>query len=315
MENLSKKNSQLIKKKSKEFGFDFCGISKAHFLEEEAPKLETWLKKNYQGKMNWMENYFDMRLDPRLLVPGAKSVISLLMNYYPESFQNENSKYKVSKYAYGKDYHLILKEKCKHLMNELKMEIGDFHGRAFTDSAPVMDKVWAAKSGLGWIGKNSNLISKQNGSFLFIAEIILDVELEPDLSTGDFCGTCTACIDSCPTQAIVAPYVVDGSRCISYLTIELKENIPTEFKKKMDGWVFGCDVCQDVCPWNRFSKPSKVDDFRLHKDFTDWESSRWEEITDEIFNEVFKQSPIKRTKLKGLKRNITFLQNEKKDAE
>jgi epoxyqueuosine reductase len=315
LKHLAQKYAQLIKKKSLEFGFDFCGISKAQFLEKEAPILEHWLKKNYQGKMSWMENYFDKRLDPSLLVPGAKSIVSLLVNYYPESFQNKNSKYKVSKYAYGKDYHLVLKEKCKALMNQLRIEIGNFNGRAFTDSAPVMDKVWAEKSGLGWIGKNSNLISKQNGSFFFIAEIILDVELEPDLPAGDFCGTCTACIDSCPTQAIIAPYVVDGSKCISYLTIELKESIPTEFKNKMDGWVFGCDVCQDVCPWNRFSKPTLTEDFKTHKEFTNWESSHWEEITDEIFSEVFKQSPIKRTKLSGLKRNIAFISNNKKDAD
>ena len=307
MNTAHRKYSALIKSKAREFGFEFCGISKAEFLEQEAPRLEKWLSENRNGTMDWMANHFDKRLDPRLLVPGAKSVISLMMNYYPRNFQNENSVYKVSKYAYGKDYHLVLKEKCFALMECLRDEIGDFNGRAFTDSAPVMDKVWAQKSGLGWIGKNSNLISKKKGSYFFIAEIIIDVNLEPDLPTGDFCGTCTACIEACPTQAIVAPYVVDGRKCISYLTIELKDNIPTDFKGKMDNWIFGCDVCQDVCPWNRFSNPAGIDDFSDNKSFTQWEKSQWEEITEEVFKKVFKESPVKRTKYSGLKRNIDFI--------
>jgi epoxyqueuosine reductase len=315
MKNSPTKWSKLIKEKSKEFGFSFCGISKVQFLEKEAPRLERWLNESRHGKMNWMENHFDMRLNPALIVPGAKSIISLLANYYPENFQTENSEFKVSKYAYGKDYHLVLKEKCNGLMSSLRQEIGDFSGRAFTDSAPVMDKVWAEKSGLGWIGKNSNLINKKHGSFFFIAEIIIDVELEPDPPTGDFCGTCTACIDACPTNAIVEPYVVDGSRCISYLTIELKENIPSEFKDKMDGWIFGCDVCQDVCPWNRFSKPTNISDFIERKEFLDWENKQWEEITEEVFTKVFKESPIKRTKYSGLMRNVKFISDKKENAE
>ena len=307
MKNSPTKWSKFIKEKSKEFGFSFCGISKVKFLDKEAPRLEKWLKEDRHGKMTWMENHFDKRLNPELLVPGAKSVISLLANYYPEKCQHENTTYKISKYAYGMDYHLVLKEKCNGLMNCLRQEIGDFSGRAFTDSAPVMDKVWAEKSGLGWIGKNSNLINKKHGSFFFIAEIILDLELEADPPTGDFCGTCTACIDACPTNAIVQPYVVDGSKCISYLTIELKENIPAEFNGKMDDWIFGCDVCQDVCPWNRFSKPTQLYEFNETKEFVEWGAKQWEEITEEVFKKVFKDSPLKRTKFNGLKRNIDFI--------
>ncbi len=300
------KYTALVKRKAKELGFSFCGISRAEFLEEEAPRLEQWLREQRHGEMKWMENYFDKRLDPRKLVDGAKTVISLLVNYYPEKKQDETAFYKISKYAYGRDYHFILKEKCALLMEELKKEIGDFSGRVFTDSAPVMDKVWAQKSGLGWQGKHSNLISKQHGSFFFIAEIILDVEMEADVPTGDYCGTCTACIDACPTNAIVAPYVVDGSKCISYLTIELKENIPAEFKGKTDNWIFGCDVCQDVCPWNRFSKPTEEKQFEDSHGITNWEKSQWEEITEEVFRRVFKESPVKRTRYTGLKRNINF---------
>ena len=306
--------SHLIKKIAKDLGFDFCGISKAEFLETQAPRLENWLSKKHQADMSWMERNFDKRLDPRILVPGAKSVVSLLMNYYPNESQNPNTKYKVSKYAYGRDYHFVLKEKCKFLIERIRESIGDVNGRAFTDSAPVMDKVWAEKGGLGWIGKNSNLISKQNGSFFFIAEIILDLELEADSPIGDYCGTCTACIDACPTQAIVEPYVVDGSKCISYLTIELKENISDSFKGKMDNWIFGCDVCQDVCPWNKFSKPTRIDDFSNTKQFVNWKNEEWEEITHEVFTMVFKESPIKRTKFSGLKRNIDFVKPKKEDA-
>lgn len=306
-----KKYSALVKAKAKEFGFDFCGISKADFLEEQAPRLEKWLQDGRHGEMKWMENNFDKRLDPRKLVDDAKTVISLLLNYYPEKQQAENSEIKISKYAYGKDYHVVLKEKCAQLMNELKKEIGDFSGRAFTDSAPVMDKVWAEKSGLGWIGKNTNLISKQNGSFFFVAEIILDVEMEPDVSTGDFCGTCTKCIDECPTNAIVSPYMVDGSKCISYLTIELKENISSEFNDRMNGWVFGCDVCQDVCPWNRFSKPTHEKQFEDTTGVINWTAKEWQEISEEVFGLIFKDSAVKRTKFKGLKRNLQFLKDSK----
>lgn len=301
----------LVKQKARELGFNFCGISKAEFLHEQAPRLEKWLKEQKHGEMKWMENHFDKRLDPRKLVEGAKTVVSLLLNYFPEKEQNAaTAHYKISKYAYGRDYHLVLKEKCFQLMESLKAEIGNFSGRAFTDSAPVMDKVWAEKSGLGWIGKNSNLISKQHGSYFFVAEIILDIEMEPDGPTGDFCGTCTACIDACPTNAIVAPYVVDGSRCISYLTIELKEQIPASFSGKMDNWMFGCDVCQDVCPWNRFSAPTHEKQFSDATNKLGMQKEEWEEITEEIFRELFKESAVKRTKFSGLKRNIDFVRNK-----
>ena len=256
--------------------------------------------------MKYMENYFDKRLDPRLLVDDAKSVISLLYNYYPEQTQISGTP-KISKYAYGKDYHEVIKEKLNEFLFSLKQEIGNISGRAFVDSAPVLDKVWAAKSGLGWVGKNSNLINKEKGSFFFIAELIIDVELETDGPIKDYCGTCTKCIDACPTEAIVAPYIVDGSKCISYLTIELKENIPTEFKDKMDGWAFGCDVCQDVCPWNSFSMPHNEAQFKNTNGLLNYTEAEWNDITEETFNFIFKNSAVKRTKYKGLKRNLMFL--------
>ncbi len=296
----------LIKQHAKRLGFEYCGISKADFLEEEAPRLEKWLNNNMHGEMKYMENYFDKRLDPRLLVDGAKSVVSLLLNYYPEKEQNPDAP-KISKYAYGSDYHFVIKEKCKTLIDVLKEEIGDVNGRCFVDSAPVMDKAWAQKSGLGWVGKNSNLINKNSGSFFFIAELIIDVELEYDGPIKDYCGTCTRCIDACPTNAIVEPYVVDGSKCISYFTIELKENIPTDYKNKFDNWAFGCDVCQDVCPWNRFSKAHTEPLFNNNSDLLDWDAKQWQEITQEVFSKVFKNSAVKRTGFKGLKRNIDFL--------
>lgn len=296
----------MIKAESKRLGFLSCGISRAGFLEEEAPRLENWLNKNMQGQMFYMENHFDKRLNPTLLVEGAKSVISLLLNYYPSEFQNQES-YKISKYAYGQDYHFVIKEKLKELIYFIQTEIGEVSGRAFVDSAPVLDKAWAAKSGLGWIGKNTNLITQKVGSFYFIAELIVDVELEYDNPTTDHCGSCTACIDTCPTEAIVAPYVVDSSKCISYFTIELKENIPTEMKGKFDDWVFGCDVCQDVCPWNRFSKPHSEPLFQANPELLSFAKKDWEEITEDVFKEVFKNSAVKRTKLEGLKRNINFL--------
>jgi epoxyqueuosine reductase len=298
--------TSLIKQHAKRLGFEYCGISKAGFLEDEAPRLETWLNKNMHGEMKYMENYFDKRLDPRLLVDGAKSVVSLLLNYYPAKEQNPDAP-KISKYAYGSDYHYVIKEKCKTLIEILKEEIGDVNGRCFVDSAPVMDKAWAQKSGLGWVGKNSNLINKNSGSFFFIAELILDIELEYDGPIQDYCGTCTRCIDACPTEAIIAPYVIDGSKCISYFTIELKENIPTEYKNKFDKWAFGCDVCQDVCPWNRFSKPHAEPLFNNDTGLLDWDSKQWQEITQEVFSKVFKNSAVKRTGFKGLKRNIEFL--------
>jgi len=294
-----------IKIKAKELGFLSCGISKAEFLEEEAPRLENWLNKNHHGKMSYMENHFDKRLDPTLLVDNAKSVISVLLNYFPAQDLFETSEFKISKYAYGRDYHLVLKEKLDDLLTEIVSLVGNVNARIFTDSAPVLEKAWAEKSGLGWIGKNANLISTKVGSFYFIGEIILDVALDYDGPALDHCGNCTRCIDACPTQAIIKPYVVDGSKCISYLTIELKDEIiPTEFSGKMDNWIFGCDICQEVCPWNRFSLPTNESDF---SPIVPISSSELNLISSENFNSVFKFSPIKRTKFKGLKRNIDFI--------
>jgi epoxyqueuosine reductase len=287
-------------------GFDYCGISRAEFLEEEAPRLENWLKKGMHGKMQYMENYFDKRLNPTLLVEGAKSVISLMLNYFPAQELNK-SDYKISKYAYGNDYHEVIKDKLKLLLLRLKSEIGDINGRAFVDSAPVLDRAWAKKSGLGWIGKNSNLINKQSGSFFFLAELIVDIELEYDAPIADYCGTCRKCIDACPTDAIIEPYVVDGSKCISYFTIELKEAIDDSYKSKFDNWIFGCDICQDVCPWNRFSTPHHEPLLNANPDLQKFLNRDWEEITSEVFNKVFGKSPLKRTKLEGLKRNISFI--------
>lgn len=301
---------QFIKEKANSLGFFYCGFSKATFLEDEARNLEKWLNKNYHGKMSYMENHFDKRLDPRLLVEGAKTVISLLLNYYPIEKQNEFDVEvpKISSYAYGEDYHTVIKDKLKELINQIKDNFGDIHGRAFVDSAPVMDKAWAKKSGLGWIGKNSNLIQPKEGSFFFIAELIVDIEITPDGPIKDYCGTCTRCIDACPTDAIVEPYVVRGDKCISYLTIELKDEIlPSEFKGKMDNWAFGCDICQDVCPWNRFSKPSTEPRFSPNDKLLNLTSLEWEQLTEEMFNELFKLSAVKRTKFDGLKRNIQFI--------
>ena len=283
-----------------------CGISKAGFLEDEAPRLENWLNKNLNGKMAYMENHFDKRLNPTLLVDDAKSVVSLLLNYYPEKEQIADS-YKISKYAYGKDYHFVIKEKLKELLFSIQENIGEVSGRVFVDSAPVLDKAWAAKSGLGWIGKNSNLLTQKVGSFYFIAELIIDLDLEYDHPTTNHCGSCTACIDACPTQAIIAPYIVDGSKCISYFTIELKENIPAEMRGHFDDWVFGCDTCQDVCPWNRFSKSHNEPLFNANPELLLMTKKDWEEMTEETFKIVFKDSPVKRTKFQGLSRNIDFL--------
>lgn len=305
IENTSK-YSQFIKDEAKRLGFLSCGISKAGFLEVEAPRLETWLKNNAHGEMRYMENHFDKRLDPTKLVEGSKSVISLLLNYYPSEIQNPES-YQLSKYAYGTDYHFVIKDKLKELLQSIQDEIGDVHGRAFVDSAPVLDKAWAAKSGLGWIGKHSNLLTQQIGSFYFIAELIIDLDLEYDHITSDHCGTCTACIDACPTEAITEPYVVDGSKCISYFTIELKENIPKEVKGQFNDWMFGCDICQDVCPWNRFSKAHSEPLFNPHPELLDMTKKDWEEITQDTFSKVFKKSAVKRTKYQGLQRNIRFL--------
>lgn len=300
--------TQLIRQKASELGFQYCGVSKAEFLEDEAPRLEKWLNARMHGQMSYMENHFDKRLDPRLLVDGAKSVVSLLLNYYPEAeIKTEENGYKISKYAYGIDYHFVIKDKLKTLLSFLQEEIGDINGRVFVDSAPVMDKVWAKKSGLGWVGKNSNLLNRQMGSFFFIAELILDIELDYDGPVKDYCGTCTRCIDACPTDAISEPYVVDGSKCISYFTIELKEQIPQEVKGKFENWIFGCDICQDVCPWNRFATPHQEPQFQPNAHLPVMKKQEWEEITQEVFQVLFKNSAVKRTKLEGLKRNINFI--------
>lgn len=302
----SSQHTAFIKQEALRLGFLSCGISKAGFLEDEAPRLEAWLNNNMHGQMAYMENHFDKRLDPTKLVEGSKSVVSLLLNYYPEERQNPES-YKISKYAYGRDYHFVIKDKLRELLQSIQTHIGQVEGRAFVDSAPVLDKAWAAKSGLGWIGKNANLLTQKTGSFYFIAELIIDLELEYDHPTTDHCGTCTACLDACPTQAIVAPYVVDGSKCISYFTIELKDNFPPAYHGKFDDWIFGCDVCQDVCPWNRFSKPHREPLFNPNPELLAMSKSDWEDITQETFSKVFKDSPVKRAGFAGFKRNISIL--------
>jgi epoxyqueuosine reductase len=302
--------SQLIKQKAEKFGFQSCGISKAEFLEEEAPRLETWLNKGYHGEMKYMENHFDKRLDPTLLVDGAKSVISLSYNYFPKVKIDEINNFKISKYAYGEDYHEVIKDILKNMVAELQEEIGEFGFRVFVDSAPVLEKAWARKSGLGWVGKNANLITKKHGSFYFLAEIICDLELEYDLAVTDHCGSCRACIDACPTQAIVSDRIVDGSKCISYATIELKNEIPDYFNGKMNDWIFGCDVCQDVCPWNRFSAPTLQEKFAPNFQKLNFRKNEWKELTQELFSEIFKKSAVKRTKFSGLMRNISFLPKE-----
>ena len=302
--------SQLIKQKAEKFGFQSCGISKAEFLEEEAPRLEAWLNKGYHGEMKYMENHFDKRLNPTLLVDGAKSVISLSYNYFPKVKIDEINNFKISKYAYGEDYHEVIKDILKNMVAEIQEEIGEFGFRVFVDSAPVLEKAWARKSGLGWVGKNANLITKKHGSFYFLAEIICDLELEYDLAVTDHCGSCRACIDACPTQAIVSDRIVDGSKCISYATIELKNQIPDYFNGKMDDWIFGCDVCQDVCPWNRFSAPTLQEKFAPNFQKLNFRKNEWKELTQELFSEIFKKSAVKRTKFSGLMRNISFLPKE-----
>lgn len=305
--NRAEKYSHLIKTKAKKFGFQNCGISKAGFLEDDAKPLENWLKQNYHGEMGYMANHFDKRLDPTLLVEGSKSVISLSYNYFPEDQISTLENFKISKYAYGQDYHEIIKEISNEMVAELKEEIGDFHCRVFVDSAPVLERSWAKKSGIGWVGKNANLITKQSGSFYFLAEIISDLELQEDSPTTDHCGTCTKCIESCPTDAIVSEKIIDGSKCISYATIELKNEIPESFKNKMEDWMFGCDICQDVCPWNRFSAPHHQEKFKPNHFLENAKKNDWEELSQELFSEIFQKSPVKRTKFAGLKRNIDFL--------
>jgi epoxyqueuosine reductase len=304
--NSKEKHTAIIKSLASQHGFYHCGISQAGFLEDEAPKLEQWLNQNYHGEMGYMANHFDKRLDPTKLVEGAKSVISLLLNYYPEEQQRLDS-YKISKYAYGEDYHFIIKDKLKSLVAEMESEIGEINGRVFVDSAPVMDKAWAAKSGLGWIGKHTNLVNPKKGSFFFIAEIICDLELIPDPPMKDYCGTCTKCIDACPTDAITAPYVLDGSKCISYFTIELKNEIPEDVKGKFEDWIFGCDICQDVCPWNRFSAFHNETALLPKENLLELSKEDWQQIDEDHFKKVFKKSAVKRTKYVGLMRNIEFV--------
>ena len=300
-------SSHWIKSEARRLGFESCGIARAAFLEEEALHLETWLKKGYQGEMHYMENHFDKRLDPRKLVPGARSVISLLYNYYPEATQAGNT-YKIAKYAYGEDYHQVIRSKLRELVASMQERLGDFHARVFTDSAPVMERAWAKKAGLGWIGKHSLMINKKKGSYFFLAEVITDLELEPDVPfTSDHCGNCTRCIDACPTAAILPNNTIDSSKCISYLTIELKEQIPLSFKDKMEDWMFGCDICQDVCPWNRFSEPHNEPLFRPHPDLLDLSKREWEEMSEETYAQIFRRSAVKRVKYEGLRRTIDFL--------
>jgi epoxyqueuosine reductase len=302
------KNTAFIKKTAASLGFDYCGIAKAVQLDEDASRLENWLQQGMHGTMQYMENYFDLRIDPTRLVPGAKSVITLLQNYYPTQ-QQQTGTPGISKYAYGKDYHEVIKKKLNDLINLIKENIGEINGRGFVDSAPVLERTWAQRSGLGWVGKNGNLINKQSGSFYFIATLITDLELEyDDPYAKDFCGTCTKCIDACPTEAILPGKVVDGSKCISYFTIELKEMmIPEEMKGKFDNWMFGCDTCQDVCPWNRFSKPNSETDFSAIPEILNLTSKEWERMTAENFKKIFKDSPLRRTKFEGIQRNLKFI--------
>ena len=306
----AEKYTRLIKEKAEKFGFDGCGISQAAFLEEEAPRLENYLKNNYNGTMSFLENNIDKRLDPRLLVEGAKSVISLKYNYFPQ--EKIPMAYNLAKYAYGEDYHDVVKSVLREMVSALLEEIGDFGFRIFVDSAPVMEKAWARKSGLGWIGKNSLLISKKRGSFFVLSEIICDLDLEPDYPTTDHCGSCRKCIDACPTGAIVSDKIINGSKCISYLTIELKDEIPSTFEDKLEDWMFGCDICQDVCPWNRFSLPHNQPRFSPNHHLQNADKIEWEEITQELFSEIFRKSAVKRAKLAGLKRNIDFINRTKK---
>jgi len=303
-----REKTKLVKRKCFDLGFSHVGISKSVFLEKEARRLEEWLSKDFNGKMSYMENHFDKRTDPGKLLDGAKSVISVLFNYHNPTKQLDDNAPKISQYAYGKDYHFVIKNKLKELQLFLTKKFGEINCRGFVDSAPVMDKVWAEKSGLGWIGKHSNLINKEMGSYFFIAELIVDIELEQDIPINDYCGTCTKCIDACPTEAIVQPYVVDGSKCISYITIELKDQIlPNEFKGKMDSWMFGCDICQDVCPWNRFASAHSEPQFNPHPDLLKLTKKEWNELSEETYQNLFRKSAVKRTKFSGLKRNISFL--------
>lgn len=307
--DLRQSHTNIIKQKAFELGFEEVGISKAGFLDEEAKKLELWLNQGKHGSMAYMANHFDLRTDPRKLVPGAKSVISLSYNYYTEAQQKDPEAPKIAKYAYGRDYHKVIRKKLKQFLQFIQEEIGEVSGRGFVDSAPVMERTWAQKSGLGWIGKNSLMLTKGKGSYFFLAELILDVDLIYDGPVKDYCGSCTKCIDACPTEAIYAPYQVDGSKCISYLTIELKDKIPAEFKDKMENWMYGCDICQEVCPINARAKQHHEEQFKAKAELLQKDRKEWEEITEEIFNNLFEGSAVKRTKFEGLKRNINFLKD------
>lgn len=304
------KNTAKIKEKARALGFSAVGVSEADFLEDEAEKLENWLKAGKHGKMQYLENYFDKRLDPRKLVPGAQSVISLALNYYPEKTLNQaKDTFKIARYAYGEDYHFFIKRKLKTLLAFINTEIGEVNGRVFVDSAPVMERKWAEKSGLGWQGKNTLLINKQKGSYFFLAELILDLPLTPDHSLKDYCGSCTRCIDACPTEALT-PYNMDARRCIAYLTIELKDNIPEDFKNTYQDWIFGCDICQEVCPWNRLSVAHRFPELKPSAEVSSLDKEAWQEITEDVFQKIFKKSPLKRTKIEGIRRNINFLTKE-----
>lgn len=301
-------HTSIVKQAAFSLGFDFCGVARAQMLDDDARRLEQWFSSGMQGSMQYMENHFDLRIDPQKLVPGAKSVITLLLNYFPSQTQHADAP-RISKYAYGRDYHEVIKHKLKNFLEILREKIGKIHGRGFVDSAPVLERTWAQRSGLGWIGKNGNLLTKQNGSFFFIATMIADVELQyDDPFAKDYCGSCSRCIDACPTSAILPNKIVDGSKCISYFTIELKDMlIPSEMKGKFNDWMFGCDVCQDVCPWNRFSKATNEIELQPIHEVLNFSLDDWENLSEESFNKLFKNSPLKRSKYSGIKRNLKFL--------
>jgi epoxyqueuosine reductase len=306
--SLTKIHTEFIKSFAKQLGFDFCGIAKARKLDEDARRLERWLTQGMHGTMQYMERYFDFRIDPEKLVPGARSVITMLLNYYPAEQQNEHSP-RISRYAFGKDYHEVIRGKLNQFMGLIKKEIGEIHGRGFVDSAPVLERSWAQLSGLGWVGKNGNIINKQKGSYFFIATLITDLVLEyDDPFVKDYCGSCTKCIDECPTAAILPEKMIDGSKCISYFTIELKEMmIPEDMKGKFQNWMFGCDICQEVCPWNRFAKPTEEPSFQPLPEILNFTTNQWEELTEDTFRKLFRNSPIKRSKFSGIKRNLKFI--------
>lgn len=309
MKKIIQEHTALVKQFAESAGFDYCGIAKAEKLDADARRLDQWLTKGYQGKMQYMENYFELRVDPAKLVPGAKSVITLLLNYFPG--EEKTAGPNIARYAWGQDYHQVIKNKLNAYLHQLKSAIGDFHGRGFVDSAPVLERAWAVKSGLGWVGKNGNLINKNSGSYFFIATLITDLELDADDPYAkDYCGTCTKCIDACPTDAILENKVIDGSKCISYFTIELKEMlIPDQYREQFKDWMFGCDICQEVCPWNRFSTPSKEIDFTPIPAILNFSTNDWEELTEESFRKIFKDSPLKRAKFAGIKRNLRFIKH------